>query len=137
MRNRAGMQRSPAPREPGDRKVEAAPEEMHRARFSKKGGTKMREHLVRAQQRAPESIGVIAVVSRMCRIPIKRDCVDYFIRYLVDEHVYAELGQGVEIFAVELSHGHRPQHQLAGMTIRAAQPQDMIHEIEFDLKVSF
>src|SRR5579862_6034353 len=91
--NRAGMQRSPAPREPGDRKVEAAPEEMHRARFSKKGGTKMREHLVRAQQRAPESIGVIAVVSRMCRIPIKRDCVDYFIRYLVDEHVYAELGQ--------------------------------------------
>ena len=59
------MERRAAPGEPGHREIEAAPEEMDRARLAEKPGTEQLEDAIRLHERAPEAMGGRRVVSRV------------------------------------------------------------------------
>jgi hypothetical protein len=59
------MQWGRPPGEPGDGEVEAAPEEMDRARFSQKAGPELLEDTIGLDERAPEPPGRVRIVSAM------------------------------------------------------------------------
>jgi hypothetical protein len=65
---------------------------MHRARLAEKAGAEMREHVVRGEQHAVESLHGIALVARMRTVIGKSHRIRNFVGHGVDAHVYAEPG---------------------------------------------
>src|SRR5271156_6819303 len=96
------MERGRSSREPRHCEIEAAPEEMDRARLADKSGTEELEDAVRLNQRAPEAVGGGCVIGGVGPVLRKADRTQNFVRRLLDRdgnaHAVEEIdGCGKEI----------------------------------------
>src|SRR5262245_14279418 len=90
MRHAAGMTRRATAGKPRYRKIETAPEEMHRARLAEKAGAELFEDAVAIDedlQEAPDSVGI---VGSMRGVFGEFDRIGQFVRRLVDRNGDAE-----------------------------------------------
>ena len=69
------MQRRQSPREPARRQVEAAPEEVHRARLADEAAPERLEHPVSLEEDTPEAVGLAWIVGRVLVVVLERDGV--------------------------------------------------------------
>src|SRR5437773_11237844 len=93
MRDATRMRRRGPARKARYRKIEAAPEKMHRTAFAAETRTKLLENSIGLQKDAPEPIGVFRIVSRMFLIAVERDRFRRFVRFHPNLHFNAELSQ--------------------------------------------
>ena len=91
----AGMERSRPPGEARDREVEAAPEEVHRARLSEEAAPEQLEDAIGLDEHPPEAMGRLGVVAGVGAVLRERDGVGHLVRQLVDRHRDAEVAQEV------------------------------------------
>src|SRR5512143_1946341 len=90
MRNAAGMPRRAAAGKARHREIEAAPEEVHRARLAEETGAELLEHPVGVDEdleKAPHGIRVVGSMSIVLREP---DRLRQFVGHLVDGNEDAE-----------------------------------------------
>jgi hypothetical protein len=109
-----------------DRKVEAAPKEMRRARLTEKAGAEIREHVVAGEQHAMGFAivaGVSVVIGEAHRT---RDLV----WHLMDSHIDAERAQARHHLGIEARDRRGPQCNLPELAIARAQPQHVVDEVE-------
>src|ERR1017187_3862268 len=91
MRYAAGMARRAPARKARHRKIETAPEEMHRAGLAEEGGAELFEHPVgidKNLQKAPHRVGVVRGMPVVLR---KSDRLRQFVGHVVNCDVNAEV----------------------------------------------
>src|SRR6266403_4960684 len=101
MGNAARMRRRGPPGKAGYRKIEAAPEKMHRTALAAETRTKFLENPISLQKHTPEPIGVFRIVSCVFLIAVERDRFQRFVRPHSDLHFNCELSQFTHHLAVK------------------------------------
>ena len=95
--------------EPGHREIEAAPEEMDRARLADKAAAEELEDAIRLHERAPEAMGGGCVISGVDPVLRKADRIRNFVRRLLDRDRNAHAVEKIEGRAIEIGDRLRPQ----------------------------
>src|SRR5690348_1398743 len=104
------MERRTASRKAGHRKVEASPEEMNGARLAEKTGAEEREHVVRTQQHAPESVDEVPVVGTVRYVLGERDGLGGFVRSAVDFNPDSKFVECSRKGGMKICHRRRLEH---------------------------
>ena len=128
------MGRRRAAGEPRDRHIEAAPEEMHRARLAEKSRAELLEHPIHVDEDAPELLRVTGIISRVLAVLVKRNWVGELDRHRPDPDFQPERFQPVHDLVVEIGNRARPERQAFRPPVAHLYVQAMIDEIEVDLK---
>src|SRR6185437_8090573 len=76
--------------EAGDAMVEAAPEEMHRARLADEAAAELLQYRIDRAQHAPEPLDRLALVGRMRRVLVERDRIGDLLRQGPDVDLKAQ-----------------------------------------------
>src|SRR5713226_2195461 len=134
MRHAAGMARRAPAGKACDCKIEAAPEEMHRACLAEEAGAELLEDPVGIHenlQKAPHRGRIVG-----CMFPVLRkpDRFRQFVGRLVDSDVNAEVCKVSHDSGVEARYRLSGQCQLPPYAVAGGDPQDMIDEVEIDLE---
>src|ERR1700687_705333 len=136
MRYAAGMARRAPAGKTRHGEIEAAPEEMYRARLAEEAGAESLEHPIGIEQhlkKAPHRgriIGCMPVVLR------KSDRLRQFVRHLVDHEVNAELGECGHDRRIKTRDRLSGQRKLPRGAVAGRNTQGMVDEVEVDLKAS-
>src|SRR3954470_23306506 len=136
MRHTAGVARRASSRETCHRKIETAPEEMHRAPLAEKAGAELLEHAIAVHEDLQETFYSVRVVGRMRAVQRKPDRVRQFVRHLVDSSSNAEFAERRHSGGVEAGDGVPGKRELPLCAVAGRDAQDVIDEIEVDLERS-
>src|ERR1700694_2231884 len=134
MRYAAGMARRAPARKARYREIEAAPEEVHRARLAEERSAELLEHTVGTYKDLQEAPYGVRIVGSMPVVLRKPDRLRQFVGHLVDGDANAE--------CCEISHDRRiktcdrlpGQRKLPRCAVAGRNPQGMIDKIEVDLE---
>jgi hypothetical protein len=88
-----GHRRCASAGEARHRQIEAAPEEVHRARLAEKAATELVEDVRDRDHRAPASIGIVGIVGGMDGVLLEGDGIGDFDRHGPDVHIDAQCGE--------------------------------------------
>ena len=133
-RHAAGMRRRGATREARHRKIEAAPEEMHRAGLAEEAAAEALEDAVGLEQRAPEAVDRGRVIAGMSAVGIERQRIGDLARPTADADGDAELGEQLQHRGMKIGYRHRLQRQFAPVAAAGAQFELVRDEVEIDLE---
>src|SRR5207245_3286642 len=122
------------PREPSHRKIQADPEKMVRAALSQKALAELLEHVVGLDEDAPEAIGVLGIVRRVCLIGGKANRVLHFDGHGPERHPDREGFERLEIEAVELRHRARAQGDFMHGAVVRPEDELVLDEIELHVE---
>src|SRR3979411_631119 len=134
MRHAAGMPRRAPARKARHREIEAAPEEMHRARLAEEGGAELLEHPIGIDQYLKETPHSVRVVGGMLVVLRKPDRLGQFVGHLVDGDMNAKLRERCHDRCVETRDRLSGESKLPRCAVAGRNPQKMIDEVELDLK---
>ena len=87
------------------------------------------------QQNAPEAVGIFLVVGAMHIVLVEGNASTNLVRHLVDLTLRFRAERAGAGLAVEIGNRHRPQHQLPRVPSAVQDPENVIDEIELDLKI--
>jgi hypothetical protein len=128
------MGRRAPPGEARHRQIEAAPEEMHRARLAEKAAAEQLEHPVGLHQRAPEAVRGLGVVRLMRFVQGEADRVRHLVGPVVDPDRNADSVQEAHDPAVERRDALRLQRQRRRIPAAGAHQKAVRDEVELDLE---
>src|SRR5712672_995605 len=134
MRHAAGMARRAAAGKACDRKIETAPEEMHRACLAEEAGAELLEDAVGIDedlQEAPDGVGIVGTVRGVFGEFYR---IGQLVRGLVDGNGNAEFAKRGKRGDVEAGNGVTRQRKMPLRAVAGRDAQAMIHEVEIDLK---
>src|SRR5512142_2465714 len=94
-----------------DRKIEAAPEEMHRAALAEETAAKVREQIMRIEQHTPEALRHLRIIGSVDFVAFKGNWIGDLHRHGPDLHINAELFQPCHGFRVKGSDAHRLERE--------------------------
>src|SRR6266849_6251371 len=114
--------------------IKAAPEKMHRAHFAEKAGAEMRKHVVRREQHAPETVGIVAIVGGVREVPIEWDAISDLARHRRDGNLDVEFGERRAQLAEELRNRLWREHELTEVPVAGSYPQHMVDKVEIELE---
>src|SRR5437773_5412826 len=134
MRDATRMRRRGPARKARYRKIEAAPEKMHRTAFAAETRTKLLENSIGLQKDAPEPIGVFRIVSRMFLIAVERDRFRRFVRFHPNLHFNAELSQFIHHLAIKICDALWLQFYCALLALCGGDAQLMPDKVELDFE---
>jgi hypothetical protein len=129
------MARRAAAGKPGGREIEAAPEEMHRARLAEKAAAEQLEDAVDLDERAPEAMDRVGIVAGMAAVVGKAGRVRDLARHVVDGDRDAEAAEQRENAAMELGDGLRREGKPVLVAAAGAHDQPVSDEIEIDFEI--
>src|SRR5450631_1024557 len=117
------------------RKVKTAPEEVHRTRLAEEAGAELLEHGIDVDEdleKTPNRFWIVGGVPVVLR---KTDRLRQFVRHLVDICGNAERGEIGHHSGIEARDGFSGQCKSTCRAVAGRNSQDMIDEVEVDLKV--
>src|SRR5205823_9014096 len=118
----------------GDREIEAAPEEMDRARLAEKPRAESREHLVDLHQRLPEAGYLPGIIGGMDAVFLERDRVGDLDRRRPEVRIQVQRAQPADEFGVEIGHRAGAEGNAVAPAVADIDAQAMIDEVETDLE---
>src|SRR5258707_15602111 len=132
MRYAARMARCAASRKTRHRQIEAAPEEVDRARFAEEAGAELLEHAVGVHkdlQEAPHRIRIVRGVRDVLR---EANRLRQFVRHLVDGDVNAEVRKIGYHRSIEARHRLSGEGKLPLRAVAGGNAQSLVDEVEVD-----
>ena len=130
----AGMERRRPSGKAGDREVEAAPEEMDRARLAEEAAAEELEDAIGLDERAPETMGRGAVVGSVGAVERKADRVGNLVRCFVDRYRDAEPVQEIDDPTMEGGNSLRRERKRPFLATAGASEEAVADEVELDLE---
>src|SRR5512138_3731230 len=113
MRHASGMAWRRTAGKARNREVEAAPEEMHRARLAEKTGAELFEHTIAVDEDLLEALHGFGIIGRMRRV-LRESCrVRQFVWHFVDDDVDSDVVQCRHDCCVEARNRLSGQGELA------------------------
>ena len=114
--------------------IEAAPEEVHRARLAGEAAAIGLERHVGASQHLEEAARRVGVVAAVDRVVAERDRLRDLHRRRPDAHVDIELVEERAHLAVEGGDAARPERQRAHAPVADAGDERVVEEVEVELE---
>src|SRR5262245_13920979 len=136
MRHTAGMTRSQPPRKARYRKIETAPEKMHRTRLAEKTCAEMAHHLMRGHQHPEEAARVFGVIRLVDVVLVERNGARNFAGHRIDRDEESQLTQRDPHLGIERRNRQRPHRYFTEIAVTQAKPHDVLDEIEFDFQAT-
>src|SRR3954452_17134651 len=133
-RQAAGTGRRRPPRDPRHREVEAAPEEMHRARLAEKTGAEELEDAIGLDERAPEAMRRGGIVGGVDAVLREADRVRDLVRHLLDRDRDAEAAKDFHERSMEVGDGLRLERQRPLLAAAGSRGEAVADEVELELE---
>src|ERR1700723_1518085 len=130
----ARMARRTPARKAGHGEIEAAPEEMHRARFAEESGAELLEHAVDVDQDLQEAPHRVRVVGGVLAVQRKPDRLRQFTWHLIDDDINVEFCERSHHRRIEARDRLSGQRKAPPAAAAGRNPQIVIDEVEVDLE---
>ena len=124
------------PRVARHREIEAAPEELDRARFADEAGLEGLEHAIGLNQRAPQQLRMLRVVRVVPFVQVERDGVGDLHGTGRDRDVDAAASEPRQEVAVEARDRARLEAHREGSRVAVGDVQTVVDEVEVDLELA-
>src|SRR6185437_3707119 len=121
-----------APGEAGDRQVEAAPKEMHRANLAEKLPSESGEDPIHLDQDPPELRHVFRVVGGVRSVMLEGDGIGYLDRHGPDPGFQPKSAETAHNLRVEIRDSARAERDRLDLAFARLERQGVTNEIEVD-----